>query len=170
MTKVETRKCTKCGKEKPTSEFYKHAAAKDGLYCHCKICHKLSVQKWLLFKKREAAESKKENIKKLVSEIQQKRCEKRGISSQVQINSVLREMAETQLVIDREKAVYDARVEPHLRHLISFQNMLKGFLKSSLDKIKHEAIDFEFGKIAWREGDFNISLNTALAKERLEKP
>jgi len=31
--------CTKCGIEKPLSEFYGNKRAKDGLYSICKVCH-----------------------------------------------------------------------------------------------------------------------------------
>lgn len=35
-----TKKCSVCGKDKPTSEFYKDSRIKsDGLYGHCKACH-----------------------------------------------------------------------------------------------------------------------------------
>lgn len=35
---METKVCTKCGRELPTSEFYKNKATKDGLQHHCKSC------------------------------------------------------------------------------------------------------------------------------------
>ena len=34
--------CTKCGETKPTTEFYKDSAARDGLRCDCKSCKKAS--------------------------------------------------------------------------------------------------------------------------------
>lgn len=33
------KKCTKCGVEKPTTDFYKQTAAKDGLRYRCKKCY-----------------------------------------------------------------------------------------------------------------------------------
>ena len=42
---METKKCTKCGRELPTSEFYKNKATKDGLQHHCKSCNdKMSLE------------------------------------------------------------------------------------------------------------------------------
>lgn len=38
--------CTKCGKTLPTTEFCKHKQKKDGLDSWCKICSKLSKQKY----------------------------------------------------------------------------------------------------------------------------
>ena len=32
------KRCTKCGKEKPTSDFYRHATLRDGLHTSCKEC------------------------------------------------------------------------------------------------------------------------------------
>ena len=33
------KKCPKCGKEKPKTEFFKDWRRKDGLYSYCKPCH-----------------------------------------------------------------------------------------------------------------------------------
>ena len=35
---VKVKKCTRCGKEKPLSEFYKNKAMADGLNYYCKEC------------------------------------------------------------------------------------------------------------------------------------
>ena len=35
-----TKHCNDCGKTKPTSEFHKKTASKDGLQCKCKTCFK----------------------------------------------------------------------------------------------------------------------------------
>ena len=35
------KKCTKCGVEKPLSEFNKNKSKKDGFQSSCKICHRL---------------------------------------------------------------------------------------------------------------------------------
>ena len=39
------KKCSKCGVEKPTSEYYKDKRKKDGLYPHCKACHYTMTRK-----------------------------------------------------------------------------------------------------------------------------
>lgn len=36
---METKVCSKCGRELPTSEFHAHKNAKDGLQAFCKECH-----------------------------------------------------------------------------------------------------------------------------------
>ena len=36
---METKVCSKCGSELPTTEFYASKTSKDGLQSHCKKCH-----------------------------------------------------------------------------------------------------------------------------------
>lgn len=36
-----TKKCSKCGIEKPLTDFYKDNARPDGLSCYCKQCRKI---------------------------------------------------------------------------------------------------------------------------------
>lgn len=38
MSDVKTKRCTKCGEEKPLTEFHKAKNKKDGLYPQCKSC------------------------------------------------------------------------------------------------------------------------------------
>lgn len=40
------KKCTKCGDQKPLSEFHKNKNAKDNLVPHCKACAKMLAAKW----------------------------------------------------------------------------------------------------------------------------
>lgn len=35
---METKKCPKCGRELPVSEFWKNASTEDGLQTYCKEC------------------------------------------------------------------------------------------------------------------------------------
>ena len=44
MTEELTKKCTKCGRELPVSEFHKNKAQKDGLQTYCKECQKESYK------------------------------------------------------------------------------------------------------------------------------
>ena len=39
--------CSKCGKSKPASEFYKNRRSKDGLYSYCKVCHQGYVRNYI---------------------------------------------------------------------------------------------------------------------------
>lgn len=41
---METKKCSKCKRELPRSEFYKHSHTKDGLQLFCKECAKEAVK------------------------------------------------------------------------------------------------------------------------------
>lgn len=47
---METKRCSKCGKVKPVSEFYgneaKNYRTKDKLDCYCKKCRKETSKKW----------------------------------------------------------------------------------------------------------------------------
>lgn len=36
--------CSRCGKEKPRSEYYKRTGNVDGLFGHCKTCHRLRTE------------------------------------------------------------------------------------------------------------------------------
>lgn len=36
-------KCPKCGKTKPTEDFYIHRGKKNGYTCYCKICHRANT-------------------------------------------------------------------------------------------------------------------------------
>ena len=42
MTDEPTKKCSKCGRELPVSEYHKNKAQKDGLQTYCKECKKES--------------------------------------------------------------------------------------------------------------------------------
>lgn len=48
---VLTKKCAKCGRELPISEFYKNNRTKDGYCYYCKSCHDESVKKSRCLKK-----------------------------------------------------------------------------------------------------------------------
>lgn len=42
---METKKCTKCGRELPLTEFYKRALSPDGLRLWCKDCTRESLKR-----------------------------------------------------------------------------------------------------------------------------
>ena len=66
MEKTElTKKCTKCGKELPLSEFYSHPSTKDGLMNSCKSCHYISTRKNIEKKRAEAATDKSHTLHKV---------------------------------------------------------------------------------------------------------
>ena len=41
------KKCTKCGEQKPLSEFYKNKKLKDGHQAHCKLCSAKYGKEWI---------------------------------------------------------------------------------------------------------------------------
>lgn len=43
---MSTKVCTKCGIEKPLTEFGKDRSARDGLHQHCLICKRLARKRW----------------------------------------------------------------------------------------------------------------------------
>lgn len=51
---METKKCSKCGRELPRSEFHKHPRTKDGLQHYCKECTKEAVQNSRMKKKSQS--------------------------------------------------------------------------------------------------------------------
>lgn len=51
---METKKCSKCGRELSKSEFYKHPRANDGLQSFCKECAKEAAQNSRIKKKSQS--------------------------------------------------------------------------------------------------------------------
>lgn len=47
FTVFELKTCTKCGEEKPRSEFNKRQDAKDGLRGYCRTCHVANSTAWV---------------------------------------------------------------------------------------------------------------------------
>jgi len=48
-----TKRCSRCGEVKDTSEFYQNKNGKYGLTSHCKECHKLRNKTNKIYRKRE---------------------------------------------------------------------------------------------------------------------
>lgn len=46
MTAPTTKRCSRCGSVKPTSDFHRNQAAKDGLQRHCKACNAENNRQW----------------------------------------------------------------------------------------------------------------------------
>lgn len=58
---METKKCTKCKRELPVSEFWKNASKEDGLQDYCKHCGKEYI------KNRKTSTSPASNLRKVYS-------------------------------------------------------------------------------------------------------
>lgn len=50
---IKTKKCNRCGRVLPVTEFYKKASSKDGLQDQCRECHNESVRRSYQKKKNE---------------------------------------------------------------------------------------------------------------------
>jgi hypothetical protein len=168
MPEPKTKRCSKCGKEKPVGCFTKNSYNKDGLNDSCKEC------------KHQFENSYKRNRRIHLCDIDPQNS-RAGIDSWQQIDSVLREMAESQIAIDRENAALEKRlglvksysdeiIEPIFSHQIALRAMLETFFKKELSKTKTTRRRFKFGNIFWHKGKIKIKLNTVLAENRMNKP
>ena len=75
---VKIKRCSKCGRELPISEFYKDKNTKDGLYSNCKECHSKCCQTYRQTHKeyysqynKEYRQTNKEHIKEYHKQYQQ---------------------------------------------------------------------------------------------------
>jgi len=168
MPEPKTKRCSKCGKEKPADCFTKNSHTKDGLNGSCKEC------------KHQFENSYKRNRRIRPCDIDPQNS-RIGINNWQQIDSVLREMAESQVVINRENAILEKRlglvksysdeiIEPIFSHQIALRTILEIFFKKELSKTKTTRRQFKFGNIFWHKGKISIKLNTELAGNRMEKP
>ena len=173
MPEPKTKCCTRCGTRKPLRAFSKNRRQKDGLACACRKCQKKYAAGTFLPKSRENNSPVNQNdlLKRSSA----------GINDYKQINSVLREMAESQIVIDRENAALEEKlnriklestvyIEPVKSHQTTLRLMLETFLKKIFSDIEKATRLFEFGIICWNNGTVSIKLNTELAENRMDKP
>lgn len=74
---METKICTKCGLEKPISEFNKNKLKKDGLQSECRKCHKQMCIGYYQKNKsnyRNTSKLKRQQLKSIINEIKSKGC------------------------------------------------------------------------------------------------
>lgn len=57
-----TKKCNKCGRELPVSEFNKRTRAKDGLQSQCRECHAQAMKQYII---RRAEKENNPSLKRL---------------------------------------------------------------------------------------------------------
>jgi hypothetical protein len=168
MAETQTKYCNKCGKEKPLGDFTKNQSKKDGLCDSCKDC------------KRNFENSYKKNWRINRRDIEPQNC-RAGLDSWQQVDNVLREMAESQIAIDKEQTVCNKRIElikkysdeiiePYLTHKMGLEAMLAMFFKKELSGVKTSTRKFSFGKVFYKNGKVQVDLNIELAKGRLGKP
>jgi hypothetical protein len=104
-----------------------------------------------------------------------------GIETWEQVESVIREMAESQFRINEEYAGMERRiallkkntdvtVEPELIHQINFRSILKAFLKKTCPKGQAITKYCAFGIIKFHRGKLDVELDTTLARMRMDNP
>jgi len=104
-----------------------------------------------------------------------------GIVNWEQTDSALREMAELQIMVNREKAQCaeyvrqiknDAAetIKPFVLRQTRIQLMIERFVKSVRRDCKRLHKSFRFGSVSFYRNRVDIRLNVALAQERLGLP
>lgn len=76
---VETKRCTKCGRELPLSEFCKQKTGKNGLMPICRTCNRKKVKEWgaahperIREKQRQYRQRKRDKIQKKLERREEK--------------------------------------------------------------------------------------------------
>lgn len=58
------KKCSRCGQEKPTSDYHKDSSSKSGLYAYCKECARAKTRAWKAANPKRDKESQKRSREK----------------------------------------------------------------------------------------------------------
>ena len=160
------KRCGKCGLIKSKDKFPKDKRSPDGLSYLCKDCKRAYDTAY--HKSRRAGAGKVTNTRAA------------GIDSWNQIDSVLRELSETQYKINVETDLCEQRkkmveqysqeiTEPLVGHQIGLQKMLIDFLKKNLIKAQ-KVRKYRFGSVCFMLGQLELKLNPALAGKLMGKP
>jgi transposase-like protein len=155
--KIKEKKCSGCGRIKPKGEFLR------GRNNNCSECRR---QYNRLYK-----QSRKGEDARLQA----------GIETWDQVDSLMREMAESQYRIQKEYALLDKKIailkkdtdgiiEPDLFHQINLRSMLMMFLKKALPPERAIHRKFDFGTLRFYRGKLNMDLDTDYAEQRMGKP
>ena len=102
---METKVCSKCGRELPTGEFYRNANTKDGLQSCCRACsNKMAAESH-----RRKANKVKEQLKKLdTMEAKQKPVEQP--KHKVYTNPVLAPFTPRELMLELKARGYEGEL------------------------------------------------------------
>lgn len=158
------KQCTNCKVVKSESEFHRCKNRSDGLQARCKNCHKADV----------IDQSRKRKARKDAAPRTDYR-----IYTIDQMDSVVREMAETQLEINTEVNVCQQRVnraiqesaealEPRRRHLRHLKTAIECYFVRNGQR--QAAKRFRFGSIRYYRHELEVELDTACANKNLGKP
>jgi hypothetical protein len=161
-SKQKERICSYCGLPKPKRAFRK----KDN---RCLDCRREYNRVW----KQLSRAGKARQTNQASSEV--------GIETWGQVDSVIREMAESQFKIQKEYAALEKRIallkkntdetiEPELIHQINFRSMLKVFLEKTCSTEQAILKRFDFGVLRFHRGKLEVELNAAYAGQRMGKP
>lgn len=139
MTKLKF--CSKCGQEKPVSEFYKDKSAKDGLGYYCKICSRVCQAKSSYRTKKERGLS----VRTVTSLGYQKKGQHENYIVE-SIDSIMNRIFENEnanSLLAKNRVLLESRIE--------------GIIKEH--GIKNVALNFETGSVNVKEGVVSIVLN-----------
>jgi hypothetical protein len=156
------RRCGGCGLMKPKSGFPGRTKSE-----HCLDCRR----QYNRIYKQLRREGK----------IQQGHLQSVGIETWEQVDSVIREMAESQYRIQKEYADLQKRitilkkyteetVELELFHQTNFRSMLTEFLKKACQPGRAIRRKFVFGSLRFRRGKLEVNLDADYAGQRIGKP
>lgn len=157
------KQCTGCKVIKSESEFYRCKNRRDGLQSRCKKCMLAATADRL--RKRKAERDAAERIGYTIHTVDQ-------------IDSAVREMAETQLRIDAEVNICQQRVsrtiqesarvlEPMRRHLQHLKSAIESlFVRKDQKKATKQ---FRFGLVRYYRGNLEVELDVVCAKRFLGK-
>jgi hypothetical protein len=163
-SKQKKERCGSCGLMKPIKELRCNERKINCLKCRRQYNR---VYKQL----RRAGQARQKN--QTYSEV--------GIETWDQVDSIIREMAESQFRIQKEYADLEKRivflrkytaeaVEPELIHQINFRSMLKAFLKKTCSTEQATLKRFDFGVLRFCRGKLDVDLDAAYAGQRIDKP
>jgi predicted nucleic acid-binding Zn-ribbon protein len=161
-SKQKKRICKHCGQPKPVEEFVKGSN-------RCLECRRQYFRVYKQLSRAGKARQKREA------------CLEVGLETWGQVDSVIREMAESQFRIQKEHADLEKRiallkkytdetVEPELIHQITFQSMLRAFLKKTCSTEQAILKRFDFGVLRFHQGKLAVELDAARAGQRMGKP
>ena len=153
-TPVKTKKCRKCQRVQPASEFYKNKRSRDGLLGQCRECCRVA---------------------------QENRKSPTGIDTWDQVGDAIREIAELEAAIDNENALCEKRVAMVREYsaeatnsweekIMALRALIKGFIQAKIDKGFKRYREYLFGSILIRDGNFKLKLNKELAAKMKGKP
>jgi hypothetical protein len=160
----KAKRCSGCGLIKASTKFSRHRRSPDGLQSECRECRRIKERIRFMIK---AGRIKKEDVF--------------VISSWDQVESLIREMAETQCSINDAKAEYKKQVEllkqdftddilATTQRQIRLQLMIEAFARRNISELQNETRKFRFGVLVCEQRKFRIELDTDLARACLGKP